>query len=330
MKKKTKAKIAIIGIIVLVLLAVGIVGVPNIIEKTEVKVGEKADQEAGVAQVLSGKTFTTTAAGVGAVGTLADYTNNLQTATLAASQKGVSTIDIPDGYYTNIQVDASAVYNKGVTDGKAALTGGNAGAGQILKNYTAYVNGSLVTGTMTNAADSKTTYLTSSDGRPVLQQRLQSGDAKVWTLSNRDGVGRFCVEVPVVGYYASGTVIGVPYSDVASSIGLTSDKIVGGNTILGITGTGSSAAQTVSRFSFSKNTDINVTATNPFGRTCKVKVAGVLSGNNASIKVNGTSIGMSWDFREYSLGSGQSVTIYQTSAMTSSPPSDNFYCVIFY
>ena len=152
MKKKTsiKSKLAVVGIIIFTLLIIGIISTPNTLNKIGLQVGEKEEEEAGVEQVLSGKTFTSTAAGVGAAGALADYTQNLQTAVVGANEKGISTLNVLPGYYEQIQVDASAVYNKGVADGTQSLSGGNATAGQILKDKTAYVGGSLVTGTMPN------------------------------------------------------------------------------------------------------------------------------------------------------------------------------------
>ena len=44
--------------------------------------------------------------------------------------------------------------------------------------------------------------------------------------------------MPATGYYDTNAYVYVSYSTLASLIGLTADKIVAGNTILGVTGTG--------------------------------------------------------------------------------------------
>ena len=113
---------------------------------------------------------------------------------------------------------------------------GNATAANILTGKTALVAGSKITGTMANISTSKVATLTSSDTRPVLQQSRQtSGDSRVWALANSDGTNRLGFLIPQVGYSPSGTIVGVPYADVASAIGLTSTKLVPGQTVLGIT-----------------------------------------------------------------------------------------------
>ena len=97
----------------------------------------------------------------------------------------------------------------------------NAVAGNILSGKTAYVNGSKITGSMPSR---------SADGN-VAQD-------KAWLYSNRVYFG---VET---GYYPSANYGGmtgvseryITYESLAKIIGLTADKLITGNTILGITG----------------------------------------------------------------------------------------------
>ena len=70
------------------------------------------------AQVLKGVTFTS-ANGVNLVGTMNNYSQNIQTVTPTAAQTGVATININDGYHTQIKVNSANVYNAGVAAGKA-------------------------------------------------------------------------------------------------------------------------------------------------------------------------------------------------------------------
>ena len=97
----------------------------------------------------------------------------------------------------------------------------NAVAGNILSGKTAYVNGSKITGSMPSR---------SANGN-VAQD-------KAWLYSNRVYFG---VET---GYYPSANYGGmtgvseryITYESLAKIIGLTADKLITGNTILGITG----------------------------------------------------------------------------------------------
>lgn len=120
----------------------------------------------------------------------------------------------------------------------AAQTEATAAAAQILKGFTAWVNGLKVTGTMKKASDSKKTTLTATDTRPVIQQtRASSGDARVWDIKNADGSERLCIQNPVEGFWAGTDVLGVPIGNIATAIGAAAAKIVSGNTIAGVAGT---------------------------------------------------------------------------------------------
>ena len=88
-------------------------------------------------------------------------------------------------------------------------------ASQILSGATAYVNGSKVTGTMGN-------YSTSTVIPPT---------GVVYS-------DYFYVGPNIYGYVTPSSRVRVTSAEVANAIGVTSDKIVTGNTILGIAGTG--------------------------------------------------------------------------------------------
>ena len=78
------------------------------------------------ANVLKGKTFTN-ASGVNLSGTMNDYSGNIQTVTPTASQTGTATININDGFHTQIKVNSANVYNAGITyaDGRANSNSAN-------------------------------------------------------------------------------------------------------------------------------------------------------------------------------------------------------------
>ena len=97
----------------------------------------------------------------------------------------------------------------------------NAVAGNILSGKTAYVNGSKITGTMPNRVSTAN----------VTQD-------KAWSYNNRIYFG---IET---GFYPSGGFGGmtgvseryITYESLAKTIGLTANKLVSGNTVLGVSG----------------------------------------------------------------------------------------------
>ena len=122
------------------------------------------NNNAGVKQVLSGKTFSSGSL-VAANGEMTDYSKlPLQTVVLADNANGVQTLELQPGYYESIQIDASALYEQAYNAGVAAatenMTGGDATAGDILSGKTAYVNGTKVTGSIAqrSAGGNITTY----------------------------------------------------------------------------------------------------------------------------------------------------------------------------
>ena len=99
----------------------------------------------------------------------------------------------------------------------------------IVENKTAYVNGQKITG---NISERRNTQYLIPIGRDTTirnQPRSQSVDvtSKVVDVDNSYVIDK-----------TNKASISMPYADVASAIGLTAEKIVSGNTILGIEGTG--------------------------------------------------------------------------------------------
>lgn len=101
------------------------------------------------------------------------------------------------------------------------LSGITAGAEQILAGYQSVdSNGNVVEGGML---------------------RKNSSPVRT-TATDYPGPGAVFVNIPETGYYVSAGAGGygllVSYSDLASAIGLTADKLVRGVTVIGIRGTG--------------------------------------------------------------------------------------------
>ena len=193
MKNRSK-KIMVILAIVIVLIIASIV-IPMI-----VKGGSSSAQKA---QVLSGKTFTSDVAGVAVQGGMQNFGDAVLTKQVdAEGEDYIATIDLDDGYYESIQINAKPIYDAGVAEGTASLTGGNAGASHILKDKTAYVNGKLVTGSMAT--------LTSSNFSGT-----HSG-------TDAGATSKYTVKSTSAGYVANGTTVNSISATTSPEIATTS------------------------------------------------------------------------------------------------------------
>ena len=196
---------------------------------------------AGASQVLTGYTFSNDS-DIGVAGTMA---NN---GAVSESVGVGGSYTIPAGYH----------------NGSGTVTGptlsGDAGAANVLTGKTFYSNsGTKQTGTMANLSTSTRYQYTSSNSTPVVlgdQVFLGNLYDKVAKANSGNYVNiRYNGSS---GYLQNNTLIGVPYSTMASSIGLTAGKIVSGNTILGVSGTASPAASWVQVWSGSTTGNVSV------------------------------------------------------------------------
>lgn len=155
---------------------------------------------ATVGNVLSGRTFSS-GSGINQTGTMAD--NGAVTQNLNAG----GSYTIPAGFHNGSgKVNANSL---------ASQTQGTATAAQILSPQTAFVNGSKITGTMVNRNN--------------------------WSYAvDLRNSGSSLDIVPQPGYYsgAAPSYTTLAYETIASSLGITAPKIVTGNTICGVAGTG--------------------------------------------------------------------------------------------
>ena len=157
-------------------------------------------------QILSGKTAWVK--GKKVTGTMANRGAVSQTLNAGGSYT------IPEGYHNGSgKITAASL---------ASQTQANATASQILSGRTAWVNGNKVTGNMPSRADSSNV----------------TGDT-AWHYNNRIYFATDYGYYPAANYgnFSNVSEKYISYSSLASVIGLSANKILEGNTILGITGT---------------------------------------------------------------------------------------------
>lgn len=124
----------------------------------------------------------------------------------------------------------------GLSVTKIALA--NAKPENVLEDTTFYAEGSksLKTGTRKNRS------VVGKNGAVGISQYYPSvpvtpAAANTQTNQNMDGVNRFCLQPPA-GMYDGNSYVGETYDRVSAAIGLTAEKLMYGQQVLGITGTG--------------------------------------------------------------------------------------------
>ncbi len=188
-----------------------------------------SDATATDGEVLSGKTFY--AKGQKITGKM----TNRGAVTQALNAGGSYTI--PAGYHNGS--------GKVTANSLAGQTNGTAGVSDIVSGKTAWVNGARVTGGMKAFPDG------AYGGR-----HDSSNDQPFGALSLNDN-GRIQAKeggfyykgffsAPETDYITLGQMFGISESSIKNAIGLTADKIVQGNTILGVAGTGGGDGKMIS------------------------------------------------------------------------------------
>lgn len=137
----------------------------------------------------------------------------------------------------------------------------NAIASDILTGKTAYVNGQLIEGTISNMSD-KTYYIYNSDQVSTKQHEF-AGETD-WITFNPNELARqnsgFIADRALVDEKTFNQSINVGYNAIAGKIGLTASKIVQGNTILGIEGTATTGIDTSDATATADDIVVNKTA----------------------------------------------------------------------
>lgn len=153
-------------------------------------------------EVLTGKTFTNSS-GVALSGNMPN--NGAKTASLDAGES----YTIPEGYHNGS--------GKITANSLSSQTSATATANDIANGKTAYVNGTKITG--------------------ALSETTEYGVTSINNITVSSGPPHTVFKTSTDILIHAGGGIGVNNSDLASKIGLTADKIAKGTTILGITGT---------------------------------------------------------------------------------------------
>ena len=124
----------------------------------------------------------------------------------------------------------------GLSNTKLALA--DAAASDVVEGKTFYAGNdkSLKTGTQKNRS------VVGKNGAVGISQYYPSvpvtpAAANTQTNRNMDGVNRFCLQPPA-GMYDGNSYVGETYDRVSAAIGLTAEKLMYGQQVLGITGTG--------------------------------------------------------------------------------------------
>lgn len=148
--------------------------------------------------------------------------------------------------------------------------------------------------------------------------------ANTQTNQNMDGVNRFCVQPPA-GMYDGNSYVGETYDRVSAAIGLTAEKLMYGQQVLGITGTGVTRA--IWHGSLPTNYNAHTLGTAPASGTVLLLFAGSADHDMqiASIAIGGQVVATPGRNNLYvgtfPVSSGQSIVVQWSSNFGGGTPS---------
>lgn len=156
---------------------------------------------------------------------------------------------IPEGYHNGSgKVTANSLANQ--------TSDATAGTLQIVPPYTAYVNGLRITGSMNVMS------VDSTDGTNF---HSNAANCEYGAYSSGDSTPYLYLGIPQWSYTTKNGFVRTPASTVASKLGITADKIVSGNTICGISGTGGGTKKAEGTFAVnSVNYEVHSVSSVPF------------------------------------------------------------------
>ena len=218
----------------------------------------------------------------------------------------------------------------GLSNSKLALA--DAAAADVVEGKTFYAGSdkALKTGAILtrnqvgkNGAVGISQYYPSAPVTPVA--------ANTQTNKNMDGVNRFCLQPPA-GMYDGNSYVGDTYANVAAAIGLTAEKLMYGQQVLGITGTGVTRA--IWHGSLPTDYNAHTLGTAPASGTVLLLFAGSADHNMQiqSITIGGQVVATPGRNNLYvgtfPVSAGQSIVVQWTSNFGGGTPSG--YGVICY
>lgn len=183
----------------------------------------KFEGTATASQVLSGATF---------------YSNDKEIKTGTMTNRGTVTQALNAGGSYTIPKGYHSGSGKVTANSLASQTSANATASQILSGKTAWVNGSKITGNIATISSASYVKGNSSGTTHANASSLVYGaySTKSLTDTSADTANYLYYAVPSNNFTGNIGYLRSPASAVASTLGITADKIASGNTICGVSG----------------------------------------------------------------------------------------------
>ena len=288
MKNKSE-KILVIAAITILLVTLSII-VPIIVK------GDNND--AGKAQVLSGKTFTNGSA-VAIAGQMQNFGGQIPEVTAtAADEDYIATIDLDDGYYESVKINAKPIYDRGVAAGAASIprltssnfsgthsgtTAGEASTYTVKSTSAGYVENDTTVASLT-AETSPTIATTSATGTqtinvtPGYYNKISVNQTNAYDKGKTDATA----SATKVYYLGTGTSF-----NVKSKLPNDYNKLTNANFIVGASGIGSA---TTRPYSYGKGDITFSVGTKNISKSYNAST-GVLTLSNTSYSITTTHPG---------------------------------------